>query len=177
MEKKSVLTAYFSLKGETYVNGTIVVLEQGNTDVVAHRLAKMIDTDLFHIEKVGGYPATYKGVVEIAKEEWHNDARPAVEGTVENMQQYDVIVLGYPNWCHTMPKAVCTFLESYDLNGKTIVPYCTHEGSGLGTSVEDLKKLCPLAEVMPGTAIHGAEVAEVTEELERIVGYVKKVKG
>ena len=167
-----ILTAYFSLKGETYVNGDIIELEQGNTDVIAHRLAEMIDTDLFHIEKVGGYPSIYKEVVNIAKEEWKDNARPAIIGGVDNMEQYDTIILGYPNWCGTMPKAVCTFLDSYDLKGKKIVPFCTHEGSGLSKSIDDLKSICPDSSVMPGTAIHGADAKIVTEELDRIIKLV-----
>lgn len=166
---KKILTAYFSQKGETYMNGDIVVVEKGNTQIVAERIAQVIGTDLFHIEKEGGYPFTYKGMVEIAKEEWHNDLRPAVIGKVDNMNQYDTIILGYPNWCNTMPKAVCTFLESYDLSNKRIVPYCTNEGSGLGSSVEDLKQLCPQCQILPGTPIHGAEAATVTEEIDRII--------
>ena len=166
---KKILTAFFSQKGETYMNGDIVVVEKGNTQVIAERIAQKIETDLFHIEKVGGYPFTYKGMVEIAKEEWHNDLRPAVEGKVDHMEQYDTLILGYPNWCNTMPKAVCTFLESYDLKGKRIIPYCTNEGSGLGSSVEDLQKICPQCTILPGTAIHGAEAATVTEEIDRIV--------
>lgn len=164
-----ILTAYFSQKGETYMNGDIVVVEKGNTQIVAERIAQKIETDLFHIEKEGGYPLTYRGMVEIAKDEWHNDLRPAVVGKVDHMEQYDTLILGYPNWCNTMPKAVCTFLESYDLSGKRIIPYCTNEGSGLGSSVEDLKQLCPQCEVLSGTPVHGAEAATVTEEIERIV--------
>ena len=166
---KKILTAYFSQPGETYMNGDIVVVDKGNTQIVAERLAQRIDTDLFHIEKVGGYPFTYRATVEIAKDEWHNDLRPDVVGRVEHMEQYDTIILGYPNWCNTMPKAVCTFVEAYDLSGKRIVPYCTNEGSGLGSSIEDLKKLCPHSEVLVGTAIHGAEAGTVTDEIDRIV--------
>ena len=166
---KKILTAYFSLKGETYVNGKIIVLAQGNTDVVAHRIAEKVETDLFYIQTVNAYPSTYKETVEIAKKEWKEDARPEILGKVENMEQYDTLILGYPNWCGTMPKAVCTFLESYALEGKRIVPFCTHEGSGLSKSVEDLKKLCPRSQVMPGTAIHGAEAKEVIEEIEQII--------
>ena len=169
MKKNGILMAYFSLAGETYVNGNIVVLEQGNTDVVAHRLAAKTEMDLFHIEKLGGYPFTYKGTVEIAKEEWKNDARPELTARVEHMEQYDTLILGYPNWCGTMPKPVFTFLESYDLKGKRIVPFCTNEGSGLGKSMEDLKKICPDSQILPGTSIHGAEAADVVEELDRIL--------
>ena len=173
---KKILTAYFSLKGETYVNGKIIELEQGNTDVIAHRLAEKIDTDLFHIEKVGGYPNSYKEVVDIAKEEWKNNARPDIIGGVDHMEQYDIIILGYPNWCGTMPKPVCTFLDAYDLTGKTIVPYCTHEGSGLSKSVDDLRAICPSSCVLPGTAIHGADAKVVTEELDQIIKLVLEGK-
>ena len=166
---KKILIAYFSQKGETYMNGDIVVVEKGNTQIVAERIAQEIEADLFHIEKEGGYPFTYKGMVEIAKEEWHNNLRPAIVGQVDHMEQYDTLILGYPNWCNTMPKAVCTFLESYDLTDKRIIPYCTNEGSGLGSSVEDLKQLCPQSQVLSGTPIHGAEAAEVTDEIQRIV--------
>lgn len=166
---KKILTAYFSQKGETYMNGKIVVVEKGNTQIVAERIAQKIKTDLFHIEKEGGYPLTYKGMVDIAKEEFHDNARPAIVGKVENMDQYGTIILGYPCWCGTMPMPVCTFLESYDLAGKRIIPYCTNEGSGLGTSMEDLKKLLPQSRILSGTSIHGAEAATVTEEIETIV--------
>ena len=168
---KKTLIAFFSLKGETFVNGKIMELPVGNTEVVARKIAALTGGDLFHIEKAGGYPSAYKGIVEVAKEEWHTDARPAIVGTVENMEQYGTVILGYPNWCNTMPKAVCTFLESYDLSGKTIVPYCTHEGSGLAGSVDDLKKLCPSSNILPGTAIHGAEASCSDEEVNRIVAF------
>ena len=171
-----ILTAFFSQKGETYMNGDIVVVEKGNTQIIAERIAEKIETDLFHIEKLGGYPLTYKGMVQIAKGEWSNDLRPAVKGHVENMDQYDTIILGYPNWCNTMPKAVCTFLESYDLSKKRIIPYCTNEGSGLGSSVEDLQQICPESNVLPGTAIHGAEAATVTEEIDNIIRLVTEGK-
>ena len=168
---KKILIAYFSQKGETYVNGSIEVRQQGNTEVIAYRLAEKLDADLFHIEKVGGYPETYKGMVDIAKVEWHHDLRPEIVGKVARMNEYDTIILGYPNWCNTMPKAVCTFLESYKFKGKTIIPYCTNEGSGLGDSIEDLKNLCPNSFILPGTSIHGADVHTVTDEVERIIAF------
>lgn len=176
MEKSKILIAYFSLKGETYVNGKIAVLPQGNTEVVAKRLSAMIKTDLFHIMKKGGYPDTYRGVVEVAKEEWRNDTRPELAEVAADVRQYDTIILGYPNWCNTMPKAVCTFLEASDFSGKKIVPFCTHEGSGLGNSIEDLRKICPHSILMPGTAIHGAEAGEVWDELQHIISYARETE-
>ena len=81
------------------------------------------------------------------------------------MDSYEVIYLGYPNWYGTMPMAVFTFLESYDFSGKTIVPYCTHEGSGMGSSERDIKKLCPKARVLPGLAIRGGSVDGADKDL------------
>jgi flavodoxin len=81
------------------------------------------------------------------------------------MDSYDVIYMGYPNWWGTMPMAVFTFLESYDFSGKTIIPYCTHEGSGMGRSERDIKKLCPNARVLPGLAIRGGTVDRADKDL------------
>jgi len=84
---------------------------------------------------------------------------------VDDIASYDVIYLGYPNRWGTMPMAIFTFLESYDFSGKTIVPYCTHEGSGLGSSKRDIKKLCPTAKVMSGLTIKGSNVGRADNEL------------
>lgn len=87
----------------------------------------------------------------------HNQ-RPALSAFVDNMARYDVIILGYPNWWGTFPMAVFTFLEAYDLSGKSILPFCTHEGSGLGTSERDIRKLCPDVKIVPGLALRGGSV-------------------
>ena len=165
--------AYFSQRGETYVNGNIEVREKGNTETVAERLAALCPMTLFHIAKVGDYPTTYRGMVDVAKVEWKEDARPEIVGEVEGMEQYDTVILGYPNWCHTMPKPVFTFLESYDFSGKKIIPFCTNEGSGLGDSVADICRLCPDAQVTAGTSIHGADAAVVTDELQEILNQLE----
>ena len=84
---------------------------------------------------------------------------------MDDMDSYEVIYIGYPNWWGTMPMAVFTFLESYDFSGKTIIPYCTHEGSGMGSSERDIKKLCPNARVLPGLAIRGGSVDRADKDL------------
>jgi flavodoxin len=84
---------------------------------------------------------------------------------VADMDSYEVIYLGYPNWWGTMPMAVFTFLDSYDFSGKTIIPYCTHEGSGMGSSERDIKKLCPHAKVLSGLAIKGGTVGKADKDL------------
>lgn len=146
MEPNTVkyLIAYFSRKGNNYVNGQIVNLTKGNTEVIAEMIQDKTNGDLFHIESVKTYPADYMEATEVAKKELHDNARPKLTNAISSAAPYDVIFLGYPNWWGTMPMPVCTFLESCDLSGKTIVPFCTHEGSGLW------KKCFRYQKIMPG---------------------------
>jgi flavodoxin len=152
---KKCLVAFFSRKGQNYSSRGIVDLKVGNTEVVASMIQKIAGGDLFHIESVTAYPKDYTETTEVAKNELRAKARPKLTGRVENMGAYDVIFLGYPNWWGTMPMPVFTFLESYDFSGKTIVPFCTHEGSGMGHSEQDIAKACPKAAMLKGIAIHG----------------------
>ena len=84
----------------------------------------------------------------------------------DTLGEYDVIYLGYPNYWNTMPMAVFTFLEQYDFTGKVIRPFCTHEGSGLGSSIQDIRKLCPQAAVTPGLALRGGSAEHSRQEIE-----------
>ena len=154
----NILIAYYSRRGNNYRNGEIVNLKVGKTEMVAGKILKLTGGDTFYIETVKLYPADYHETTQVAKRELNENARPAIRGKVADMQKYDVIYLGYPNWWGTMPMAVMTFLESYDFSGKTIIPFCTHEGSGLGSSVQDIKKVCPKAVVKQGLAIRGSNV-------------------
>jgi flavodoxin len=156
---KKCLIAYFSRKGQNYVSGRIVDLKVGNTEVVANMIQKITGGDMFHIESVTAYPKDYTETTEVAKNELRAKARPKLTTPVENMGAYDVIFLGYPIWWGTMPMPVYTFLESYDFSGKTIVPFCTHEGSGMGHSEQDIAKACPKAAVLTGIAIHGTSAS------------------
>src|SRR5574342_89765 len=156
---KKCLIAYFSRKGQNYVSGRIVDLKVGNTEVAANMIQKITGGDMFHIESVTAYPKDYTETTEVAKNELSAKARPKLTGQVENMGAYDVIFLGYPNWWGTAPMPVFTFLESYDFSGKTIVPFCTHEGSGMGHYEKDIVKACPKATVLEGIAIHGTSAS------------------
>jgi len=159
------LIAYFSRKGNNYVSGRIVNLPVGNTEVAAGLIRDLTNGDLFRIEAVNAYPADYTKTTEVAQQELHTNARPKLTGHVENMADYAVIFLGYPDWWGTMPMAVWTFMEEYDFSGKTIIPFCTHEGSGLGHSEKDLAKLCPNAHVLKGLAIRESRVASAQKEV------------
>jgi flavodoxin len=158
MTNSKSLIAYFSRKGNNYVGGSIVNLPIGNTEVVAKKIQELTGSDMFEIKTVKSYPEDYTETTNVAKKELSNNSRPELTEIVDDMDSYDVIYIGYPNWYGTMPMAVFTFLESYDFSGKTIIPYCTHEGSCLGQSVRDIKKLCPNSRVLDGLAIKGGSV-------------------
>jgi len=170
---KNILVAYFSRKGQNYVNGKIVNLPIGNTEVVAKMIHKITGSNIFHIESVKPYPIDYTETTEVAKAELNANAMPELTSHVENMDTCDVIFLGYPNWWGTFPAPVRTFLSQYDFSGKTIIPFCTHEGSGFGRSEQDIKKLCPKATVLNGIAINGADAGSANTKISE---WLKKNK-
>lgn len=152
------LIAFFSRGDENYVHGQIKNLGVGNTEVAAGIIQKLTGADLFKIEPKLAYAKSYNECISQAQADQRRDARPELVAYPERMEPYDVIYLGFPNYWGTMPMAVFTFLERYDFTGKTIRPFCTHEGSGMGSSVKDIKKLCPAAKVETGLAIRGGNV-------------------
>lgn len=159
LKDKKCLIAYFSRKGKNYSGGRIVDLQIGNTEVVGKMIKEITGSDMFHIEAIESYPKDYTETTKVAQDELDANARPELTDHVENMDDYDVIFLGYPNWWGTMPMPMFTFLEEYDFSEKTIVPFCTHEGSGLGHSEKDIAKLCPEATVLKGIAINGTSAS------------------
>ncbi len=158
-----ILIAYFSRNGNNYFNGGIKNLEVGNTEVVANIIHNLIGGDMFHIETLEKYPEDYDETTEVAKKELHSNARPKLKAKVNDFDSYDTIILGYPNWWNTMPMAVWTFLESYDFSNKTIIPFCTNEGSGMGASENDIKKLAPNVNLLKGLSIIGSRCAQSKE--------------
>ena len=156
----SILTVYYSRKGENYWDGQVLSLAKGNTEVVAEMIHKAIGGDLFEIDTVSTYPADYTACTKAAKAELNENARPQLKFYLDNLDKYDVIFVGYPNWYGTCPMAVFSFLEHYNLNGKKIIPFCTHEGSGMGNSGQDLIKICVGADVMDGLAIRGYKAVQ-----------------
>jgi flavodoxin len=165
MTNSKSLIAYFSRKGNNYVGGSILNLPIGNTEVIARKIQQLTGSDMFQIKTVESYPEGYTETTNVAQEEKRQNARPELLKMVDDMSSYDMIYLGYPNWWGTMPMAVFTFLESYDFSGKIIIPYCTHEGSGMGNSELDIKKICPDAKVLSGLAIRGGSVAKADNDV------------
>ena len=139
---KNILVAYFS--------------HSGNTREIANQIYKSVGSDIFEIQTVKPYPHDYDAVVKQARQELDSGYIPELKTKIENIESYDLVFIGYPNWCSTVPAPVRTFLLEYDFSGKTIAPFCTHEGSGLGRSVTDISKLCPKSTVLDGIAIRGS---------------------
>ncbi len=166
LKEKKCLIAFYSRKGKNYVNGSIVNLEIGNTEVITKMINEIIGGDMFYIDTIKPYPENYEETTKVAKQELKNNARPELSDHIADMEAYNVIILGYPNWWGTTPMAVRTFLESYDFSNKTIIPFCTHEGSGLGSSVKDIAQICPKAEIKNAISFRGGNVKNVRSEVE-----------
>ncbi|MGN1021778.1 MAG: flavodoxin [Aristaeellaceae bacterium] len=152
------LIVYFSRSGENYVSGTIRHLTVGNTEVAARTLQELTGAELFRLEPLVRYSDRYNTCIAEAQDDQSRDARPELAKYPDSLDGYDTIYLGYPNYWGTMPMCVFTFLEYFDWAGKTILPFCTHEGSGMGRSETDIRRLCPGAAIGNGLAIQGAEV-------------------
>ena len=159
------LVLYFSRKGENYYAGTIKSLAKGNTQLAAEIVAEAVDGDLFELKTVEAYPANYSACTDQAKAELQQDARPELVA-LPDVQSYDTVFLGYPNWWGTIPMPVATALEALDLAGKRICPFCTNEGSGLGSSERDIERLAVGAKVCKGLAITGHKVEASRTKIE-----------
>ena len=153
--ENNILVAYFS--------------HSGNTRVIANQIRGSVGGDIFEIVTVDPYPTDYDEVVEQARKELREDYRPRLKTKVETMESYKVVFVGYPNWWGTIPKPVAAFLSEYDFSGKTIAPFCTHEGSRLGRSVTDIKELRPQSTILDGLAVRGRNVKKVQNEVSEWV--------
>lgn len=169
-----VLIAFYSRADENYVGGLIKSLTIGNTEVMANFVGKLIDSDIFKIQQLHPYSKSYNECIAEAGADQKRDARPELKSYPESIDEYDTIYLGYPNYWGTMPMAVFTFLEHFDFTGKTIMPFCTHEGSGLGSSEKDIRALCPGAKVGRGIAIRGCNVESEQNTIEKWIRGSKK---
>src|SRR3712207_2252080 len=144
MNKGKSLVVYFSHAGENYSVG---VIKEGNTKLVADEIVATTGADRFEIVAEKDYVMPYMQLIELAKKETENGELPPFKGGVEHIEQYDTVFIGGPIWWGTYPQVMFTFFKKYDLNGKTIIPFTTHEGSGLANVVEDVKKAYPNATV------------------------------
>ena len=159
-------------------NRTLVTYfsHSGNTRKIALQIKDATGADVFDIVPVSPYPTNYGAVVEQAKRELKADYRPKLKTPVSNIASYDVIFVGSPNWWSTIAPPVMTFLSSLDFSGKTIVPFITHEGSGLGKSVRDVKRLAPDATVLEGQAFRGGDVKDARNDVLKWLREIKLLK-
>lgn len=151
LEAGNVLIVYFS--------------QTGNTETVANIIHDNVGGDIVKLETTEAYPSDYDELVDYAQQEQQEDARPELSTVIENIEQYDTIFLGYPNWWGDMPMAIYTFLDTYDLSGKTIAPFITHGGSGLSGTPENIQEEELNASVTEGLAIDGDEASDSSEDV------------
>jgi flavodoxin len=150
------LIAFFSRAGQNYAGGAVVDLAVGNTEAAARILGRLTDGTLFRIEPVHPYPDQYHQATVVARDELRREARPPLARPAP-AGPVPILLLGYPNWWGSFPRPVATFLESRSWAGTIVLPFCTHEGSGLGRSESELHRLCPGADLRPGLALTGTE--------------------
>ena len=163
------LVAFYSRADENYFGGQYRYIEVGNTEKVANMISEITGADLFKIEQKEAYSADYQECIAEAKKDLQENKRPEVLNLPDNLDAYDEIYLGYPNYWGTMPMAVYTFLENYDFSGKKIHPFCTHEGSGLSGTEKDIQKAAKGAKVEKGLAINGSSVDSAKHAVEKWV--------
>lgn len=146
--------------------------QTGNTETVANFIHEAVGGEIVKLETEQTYPSDYDELVDFAQQEQRENARPALTTRIENIDEYDTIFLGYPNWWGDMPMPIYTFLDEYDLSGKTIAPFITHGGSGLSGTPENIKEEEPNATVTDGLAISGSSArnseSDVREWLSEI---------
>jgi len=166
------LIIYYSKKGQNYWNGSVKTIAKGNTEIVAEFIQNAVGGDLFEIETVREYNADYYKCIDEAKDELRANERPELKKYLDNIDEYDNVFVCGPCWWGTYPMAVFTQLESLDFTGKKVMAVMTHEGSGLGSSERDLKKICKGASLGSGLAVHGADSAGFEN---KVASWAKKV--
>jgi flavodoxin len=159
---KKILVAYFS--------------RSGNTREIANQIQKSVGGDIFEIQPAKPYPGNYDAVLKLAKQELESKYEPVLKTKIENIESYDVIFIGYPNWWSTFPAPVRTFLSQNNFPGKTIIPFCTYGGGGIGQSIKDISTLCPNSTLLDGFAILGKDVKTAQNKVSEWLREIKITK-
>ena len=172
----AITSATVQRDGDSFPPQVIDGVHVGNTQIIANDIAKYINADTFAIKVVDSekYPIDGYETLDVAQNQFVSNARPQLATHIDNMDEYDVIYLGYPEWYSSMPMPVLTFLEEYDFTGKTIIPFSTHDGSGLGNSVSTIKSECPGAKVLDGLAIRYSDVTKASKKVEQWIDSMQK---
>lgn len=161
MQKNLII--YYSRRGTNYVNGEILDLPVGNTELCARYIQEAVGGDLFEVRTKVPYSLDYKECTRQAWKEVQDNSRPLLETYLEDVSGYNNIFVLGPCWCGTYPMAVFSLLDRLDLTGKKLFPLMTHEGSGMGNSERDLRRLYPKASFGTGMAIHGADAKKAQQ--------------
>ena len=156
---KKILVAYYS--------------HTGNTREIANQIHKIVGGNIFEIQAVTTYPDDYEEVKKRARQELDSGYKPALKTKINNIKSYDIVFIGYPIWWGTFAAPVKTFLSEYDFSGKTIVPFCTHGGSGLGRSITDIAALCPHSTILDGLAVWGKNAKTAQNDVSAWVHRLK----
>lgn len=165
LKGKRVLIAFYSRDGENWNDGGTTFLKEGNTRRAVRMIRKATGGELFEIETAAPYPADYRKTTEIAKDELAKNARPAMKRPMPDLSDYDVLILAHPVWWGKMPRVVLNFLEQAKLDGKTVIPFATHAGSGLGDDMAEIRRAQPRARVLEGLAVRGTAVDRSEAEI------------
>ena len=168
------LVIYFSRTGEQY---TVGVIDKGNTAIVAEMIAEETGADLFEVlPEDDHYPMTYDALTDVAKQEQNDNARPVYAGEVPDLSQYDTVFIGAPVWWGDWPMIMYTVFENNDFSGKKLIPFSTHEGSGLSGFDKKLQSACPDAEVLKGLAVRGNDAQNDQEKVrESVSGWLSEL--
>lgn len=148
----------------------------GNTRTVAKHIHDLIGGDVVEVETVIPYPDSYEEVIQIAPGELESDYRPELKTKVENMDEYDTLIVGTPIWGGHLTPAMKSFLASYDLSGKAIAPFCTHGGSGTAQSVHDIRSVCPNSTILSSLAVYGSRAESSRADVERWLEQIGIIK-
>lgn len=163
--KKSIII-YFSHTGENWMADGIKNIEKGNTEIVAEKIQKITNADIFKVEPKNKYPYGYYECCDVAKEELKNNARPELVNYLNSIDNYEVVYIGSPIWWGHIAMPMFTELEKLNFEGKIVKLFITHEGSGLGDCPKDIEKLCVGADIQKGLAIRGSNASNSDSELE-----------
>ncbi|MBO6122564.1 MAG: NAD(P)H-dependent oxidoreductase [Methanobrevibacter sp.] len=164
------LVVYFSRTGENYNVGNV---EVGNTAMVASYIKEYLKADSFEIVPIDKYPDNYDKCTELAQKEKDDNARPKITGKIDNFDSYDTVFVGYPIWWGDLPMIMYTFMEEYDFNGKKIIPFNTHEGSGDSGTYQTIQEKLPNADVnTKGLALEG-KVARSDDGKQQTIDWLK----
>ncbi len=161
------LVIYFSRADENYFGGTMRYIDKGNTEVVAEYIRDILGADIFKVERKTPYAKEYMACIKEAKDEQSRGEKPELKNYLDDISGYDVIFIGGPVYWGTLPQPMFTELERLDFSGKTVMPFTTHEGSGLANVPSDIKKICVGANLKQGLAIVGSTVRDSKQKIEK----------